>query len=210
MPLATEFKPALTVLSRKPAPKTIARPDPITGLSTLTVEDDDDDDDEEAKKKKSSPEELRAKTQREREEKQRKYDEARAKIFGTTASTSTSTSSASTGNVTSKDGGRGSVNGKGGAANLKARFSAWGEKNAVVAEGRRSSSRSPVRMPQGQPQRELFDPNYTPRNGGGGASIDQRGSSAGRPKEESQVLRQPKAPDSSGRGGFGRSGGRGP
>lgn len=43
-------------------------------------------------------------------------------------------------------------------------------------------------------------------------SLHQRGNSSGRStprdKEESQVLRQPRAPDSSGRGGFG-GGGRG-
>lgn len=80
MPLRSDFKPALKVLARKPAPKTVQTVDPVTGLAKLTVEDDDD---EQERKDQPSAEELRLKAQREREEKQRRYDEARARILGT-------------------------------------------------------------------------------------------------------------------------------
>ncbi len=43
VPLKTEFKPTLKVLTRKPVPNLIARQDPVTGLSKLTVEDDEDE-----------------------------------------------------------------------------------------------------------------------------------------------------------------------
>lgn len=76
---------------------------------------------------------------------------------------------------------------------------------------RRPGSSSSISTGQGQGQKELYDPNYSPKP----ISIQQRGggSSSGRStpreKEESQILRQPRAPDSRGRGGFGRARGRG-
>ncbi|PMD64085.1 uncharacterized protein K444DRAFT_626312 [Hyaloscypha bicolor E] len=86
VPLKSEFKPALKVLSRKPAPKVVQRVDPVTGLAKMTLEDEDDEG--EQQKDQPSPEELRLKAQREREEKQRRYDEARARILGSTTSKS--------------------------------------------------------------------------------------------------------------------------
>ncbi|KAH8789313.1 hypothetical protein BGZ57DRAFT_730400, partial [Hyaloscypha finlandica] len=86
VPLKSEFKPALKVLSRKPAPKVVQRVDPVTGLAKMTLEDEDDEG--EQQRDQPSPEELRLKAQREREEKQRRYDEARARILGTPSGTS--------------------------------------------------------------------------------------------------------------------------
>ncbi|EHL01248.1 hypothetical protein M7I_2791 [Glarea lozoyensis 74030] len=80
VPLKSEFKPALKVLSRKPTPKRIQKIDPITGLSKMSLEDDDD---EVVQTTQPTPEELRFKAQREREEKQKRYDEVRARIMGT-------------------------------------------------------------------------------------------------------------------------------
>ncbi|KAH8808340.1 hypothetical protein F5884DRAFT_857878 [Xylogone sp. PMI_703] len=73
VPLKTEFKPALKVLSRKPA---------------ANKAPGDEDDDNEGKQAQPTPEELRLKAQREREEKQRRYDEARARILGTPSGSS--------------------------------------------------------------------------------------------------------------------------
>ncbi|KAJ3948203.1 uncharacterized protein N0V96_002446 [Colletotrichum fioriniae] len=79
VPLATGFKPQVKVLSRKPAPRTIARRDPVTGLlSHLSLADDDADDQHAEKKPQLTPEEIRAKQQRELEEKQRRSDAVRA------------------------------------------------------------------------------------------------------------------------------------
>ncbi|KAH6853885.1 hypothetical protein B0I37DRAFT_349283 [Chaetomium sp. MPI-CAGE-AT-0009] len=80
VPLTTAFKPAVKVLSRKPAPQIIARRDPVTGLEKLTIQDDEEDETE--KKKQETPEEIRKRQQRDLEEKQRRYEQARAKIFG--------------------------------------------------------------------------------------------------------------------------------
>ncbi|SPQ18309.1 c293a1be-b978-4bb5-8e01-ee11e9cf0697 [Thermothielavioides terrestris] len=81
VPLATPFKPAVKVLSRKPAPQKIVKRDPVTGLEQLTIQDDNEED-EAGNKKQESAEEIRKRQQRELEEKQRRYEEARAKIFG--------------------------------------------------------------------------------------------------------------------------------
>ncbi|KAL9489223.1 hypothetical protein ACSS6W_001500 [Trichoderma asperelloides] len=77
VPLTTAFKPQVKVLSRKPV---IAKKDPVTGLSQLSL--DDDGDASRAPEVQMTPDEIRAKQKRDREEKQRRYDEARAKIFG--------------------------------------------------------------------------------------------------------------------------------
>lgn len=79
VPLKEEFKPAVKVLSRKPAAKPA---DPALGIGGLAIEDDDDSDDD-AKKNAMTPQERQEKAQREREEKQKKYEEVRQKLFGT-------------------------------------------------------------------------------------------------------------------------------
>ncbi|KAH6663875.1 hypothetical protein B0J14DRAFT_450094, partial [Halenospora varia] len=101
VPLRSDFKPALKVLSRKPVAKTIQKIDPVTGIAKLMIEDEDDDEDE--KKNQPTPEELRARAQKEREEKQKRYDEARARILGTPSGSS---SPGNTTPPTVKEGGR--------------------------------------------------------------------------------------------------------
>lgn len=189
MPLKTEFRPALKVLSRKPAPKVVQKQDPITGLAQMTVEDYEDED-EELNKNRPTPEEMRLKAQREREEKQRKYEEVRARLFGTSNGGS---GRSSPGNITPP------------------KQSEDGRNNRSRGRGR-GGSRQDSRRPDTQSgTKELFDPDYTPkpssvtiqRRGGGG-----EGSSNGRstPREEEQVIRTPKGPDGSDRGGFARRG----
>lgn len=80
VPLKSEYKPALKVLSRKPVPLMIEQIDPVTGLLKLKLGDDEDD---EEKIDKTSPQELRQRALKEREEKQKRYDLARARILGT-------------------------------------------------------------------------------------------------------------------------------
>jgi len=178
VPLRTEFKPALKVLARKPAPKVVERLDPVTGLAKLTVEEEEDE--EEERKDRPTAEELRLRAQRERDEKQRRYDEARARILGTPSGAS------SPGNTTPPESVRGKGRGRGGGQ-----------------ENRRPSS-------QGAPK-ELFDPNYTPKQGG--VSIQKRNgegpsrSGASTPRDDDQIIRTPKGPDSSGKG-FAKRGGK--
>ncbi|KAH8910745.1 hypothetical protein BR93DRAFT_964601 [Coniochaeta sp. PMI_546] len=198
VPLATGFKPAMKLLSRKPAPKTIMRKDPVTGLEQLTLQDDDEDDDESAKKHQPTPEEIRLRQQKELEEKQRRYEEARAKIFG---GSNPSSGQSTPGNVTpprssdGRQGQRGRGRGRG----------------AHRGENKQDHYRpdTPGRRQQPASQtgtRELFDPNYSAKPG---FNIQKRGGEGGgspRPsssREEDQVIRAPRGPDGSGRGGFG-------
>ncbi|KAF4621570.1 hypothetical protein G7Y89_g14516 [Cudoniella acicularis] len=178
VPLKTEFKPTLKVLSRKPTPKAIQKVDPVTGLAKLTLEDDEDD--EEEKKEQLTPEELALKKQKMLQERQKRYEETRARIMGSPSggSSGTTTPPTSTGDGKGHKGkGRGRDN--------------------TRHENRRPGSQSGPK--------ELYDPNYTPKPG---VSIQKRNgenSQSGRstPRDDDQIIRAPKGPDGSGRGGFG-------
>lgn len=176
VPLKQEFKPAMKVLSRKPV---IQRIDPATGLAKLALDDDGDDEDDEKRKNQPTPEQLRLKAQREREEKQKRYDEARARILGTPSGSSTP------GTTTPPTEEGKESRGKGRA---------------------RKVDRQDVRRPDTQSgNKELFDPNYTPKPG---VSIQKRNDDSSRParqttRGEEQPIRSPRGPDGSGRGGFG-------
>ncbi|KAI1807268.1 hypothetical protein F4811DRAFT_506283 [Daldinia bambusicola] len=220
-PLATGFKPAVKVLSRKPTADPGAR-----GR-------DDDDENEKSKKPQLTPQEIQLKQQREREEKQRRYNEARAKIFGTSTAQnnthlagggvagvggSNPSSGASTpGAVTpprSAEGrgprGRGARGGRGGGGGGHRHNESRGERDKD-SNAQRPSSQS------GGGGRDLYDPNYSPKpgfqlerrgnsnnhinnsNSDGGAPLYRRST----PRDEDQVIRAPRGPDGSGRGGFG-------
>lgn len=87
VPLKSDFKPAMQVLSRKPKPKPEAGSDP-----SVVVEDEDDSEDE-AKKNTLTVEQRQAKAAKEREEKQKKYEEVRQKLFGSDEPSTSGTSS---------------------------------------------------------------------------------------------------------------------
>ncbi|KAK3694696.1 hypothetical protein B0T22DRAFT_477430 [Podospora appendiculata] len=197
VPLATAFKPTtMKVLSRKPAPKMISRRDPITGLEQLTLQDDDEDDGE-SNKHQPTPEEIRMRQQRELEEKQRRYDEARAKIFGDPG---LSSGQSSPGNVTPPQ--------SEGRQNYKGKNRGRGGGGAIHRSDSRQDNQS-RRQPSSQQSstRELFDPSYSPKpnfnlSKRGGDVSPQPGRSL-TSREEDQVIRAPRGPDGSGRGGFG-------
>lgn len=81
VPLKSDFKPTMKVLSRKPKTKPGAGGNSSLGIGQLGIEDDDDSEDD-AKKNTMTPQERQEKAQREREEKQKKYEEVRQKLFG--------------------------------------------------------------------------------------------------------------------------------
>lgn len=85
VPLKSEFKPALKVLSRKPAPMMIEQIDPFTGNKKLKQEDDKNDIEQ---NDQLTHGQLKLKAQKEREEKQKRYDEARARILGVPSTSS--------------------------------------------------------------------------------------------------------------------------
>ncbi|KAI5921633.1 hypothetical protein F4810DRAFT_325868 [Camillea tinctor] len=221
-PLASTFKPAVTVLSRRPTPQLATR-------RSNTADDDDDDDDESSKKVQLTPEEIRAKQLREREEKQRRYDEVRAKIFGTSnsdaagsgggsssggplaaaaAASNPSSGTSTPGTVTpprsSGDGGRGQRGrGRGRGGGFRHNYDNRGDRE-------RDSNQRPGSQSGGN-GRELYDPNYShkpgfqlERRGGsnnGGAPLSGRST----PRDDDQIIRSPRGPDGSTRG-FARRG----
>ncbi|KAI0125563.1 hypothetical protein BJ170DRAFT_437970 [Xylariales sp. AK1849] len=213
-PLAQPFKAPPTVLARKPAPKMITKRDPVTGgISNLTIYDDSDD--EKDSKPQETPEEMRARQQKERAEKQRRYDEARAKIFGESGAggggaalgvkgangQSGRSSGASTpGTVTPpRSGGerRGRGRGRGGF-----RAHDRGASGDFQRPGSQSGGGASLR--EEPRERELYDPNYAPKPGfmferKGGAPLSGRST----PREDEQIIRAPRGPDGGGRGGFG-------
>ncbi|KAL6910670.1 hypothetical protein GGI43DRAFT_19516 [Trichoderma evansii] len=208
VPLTATFKPQVKVLSRKPV---IAKKDPVTGLSQLSL--DDDDDASRAPEVQLTPDEIRAKQKRDREEKQRRYDEARAKIFGESAPSSRG-SSPGTGTVTpprteGRGAYRGRGRGRGGGYNNNSGYN-YSNNNNVNVSSETSSQQFEPRRPANQPgpRRELFDPSSSPRpdslrrggREGSGSDTSMRGQ-AGR--DEHQAIRSPRGPDGSGRGGFG-------
>ncbi|KAI1202384.1 hypothetical protein F5X97DRAFT_236556 [Nemania serpens] len=211
-PLTTDFKPAVKVLSRKPAPKVITKRDPLTGaLSQLKVEEEDSDD--EKNRIQPSPEEIRAKQQRELEERQRRYEEVRAKIFGITPAASPSGHSSNPSSGTSTPGNatpprlsadgrgpRGRGRGRGGGGSGTHRHT---DSRGDVGGSQRPGSQS------GPSGRELYDPNYSPKPGlplekrGGGTPVAGRSTA----RDEDQIIRTPRGPDGNSRG-FAKRGGK--
>jgi hypothetical protein len=195
IPLATGFKPALKVLSRKPAPKMVTKKDPVTGLEHLTLEDDEE---EEEVKAQPTPEEIKARLQREREEKQRRYDEARAKIFGESKSSSPRSGSPRSGTLTPPQQTEGRSNHRN-----RSRGRGGGGSSSRNAEARSSETRVDAAGKKPAAPRELYDPKYVPKPG---VILQKRAGDVTRtqsPRQDDQVIRAPRGPDASGRGGFG-------
>ncbi|WPJ58281.1 hypothetical protein SMAC4_02923 [Sordaria macrospora] len=196
VPLTTPFKPAMKVLSRRPV---IAKRDPVTGLERLTLQDDEDDD-EDKNKKQETPEEIRMRQQRELEEKQRRYEEARAKIFGEASSSGLSTPGSITPPKETDKADRPRSDGQN-----HRRGRGRGGMHRTDSRPESQTRRLPTNSQSGP--RGLFDPNYSGKPGSNG----QRRSGEASPnlsrsnsrRDEDQVIRAPRGPDNSGRGGFG-------
>ena len=86
VPLKSDFKPNMKVLSRRPNPKVANGPESTLNIGQLGIEDEDDSEDD-AKKNTMTPQERQEKAVREREEKQKKYEEVRQKLFGSEEAT---------------------------------------------------------------------------------------------------------------------------
>ena len=234
VPLKTEFKPTVKVLSRKPAPKMVSRHDPESGMMRMSLEDDDVDDEETAAKKLVlSPEEQRVKTLREREEKQRRYEEVRERLFGEQVAGVSVSGRSSPGNVTppllSGDSiagdGKGNGNGRGRGKSGQGRVgphsrpistspsTSTGESSASASRrGKQGTGRG---VATGEQTRQLYDPNDSaprqasiriPRRELDSSRSPSRASSM--TEKAQQPIRTPRGPDGSGRGGHG-FGGRG-
>lgn len=180
----------MKLLSRKPPPQMIAKRDPVTGLDQLTLQDDEEDEKADNKKQETA-EEIRQRQQRELEEKQRRYEEARAKIFGD-SNPSSGQSTPRTGTPPLGSEARQSHRGRG--------------RGRGGGKGRDNDNGRQERKQPGNPQagntRELYDPGYAPKPG---FNVQKRGDGhrPGTPREDDRIIRAPRGPDGSGRGGFG-------
>lgn len=172
VPLKSEFKPAVKVLSRKPEKKkSLAATE---GIDQLNIEDDDESEDEN-KKPQLTAEERREKAQRELEEKQKKYEEVKQRLFGNDQSSSATAASSSKKNSSKNS--------------SPSRNQNWNKNNR---DSRPSSSSS-------NKTGRLYDPNDS---GKLGSSSVLRKETKVEP-DEIQPIRSPRAPETSGRGGFG-------
>lgn len=182
VPLVSGFKPAMKLLSRKPA--------------TLN----DDDDDGEATKHQPTPEEIRQRQQRDLEEKQRRYDEARAKIFGATPKSGSPSGTSTPGITTPPLSGEGRQNSRGrGGRGGRGRGGQRRDNNNNNNNNSRNDGERPTSQSDG---RSLFDPDSSSRPGSS-ATPRRGGEGATTPRVQDTVIRMPRGPDGSGRGGFG-------
>ena len=177
VPLKQEFKPQVKLLSRKPAAPVIAKKDAVDGIGSLNLDDGEDSEDEARKKQEADMEERQRKARLEREEKQRKYAEARERIMGSPSPASPAPTSRETSHA--RD-------------NRKSRTKMNGNR---ISQPTSSADQSPARPADGDTQ--LFDPDDM------GRRLPKRELST-TPKED-HPSRQPRGPESGGRGGFGFS-----
>jgi hypothetical protein len=190
VPLKQDFKPAVTLLSRKP--QLVTRQTSSSGVDAAAAGvnqlglDSDNDSDDEAKPPEPTPEERQAIALKNREEKQRKYEEVRERLFGSSSATVSGNSSPGTTTPPRQNHsgeGRGRGKGRGSGRDLR--------------EKRDSSSTS------SKSSRHLYDPSSPGKSNApfsrGGRPQGERSGSDTPPQ---QPLRAPRGPDASGRGGF--------
>lgn len=195
VPLKQEFKPPITVLSRRP--QVAARQagvDSVTaGVSRLGLDGDEDDDSSEETNKppELTPEERQAKALRDLEEKQRKYEEVRERLFGSPSATTSGASSprsATPPRQHHSGDGRGKGKSRGGGRDRREK------RDSSAASGK---------------SRQLYDPNYSAKPKSPYLQKGEKQQTAaesydgGQQSPRQQPTRSPRGPDGSGRGGFG-------
>lgn len=229
VPLKQEFKPAVTVLSRRPqiaSRKKISNSNNNTtqgidgageGILNLRIGSanggDLSDSDEEANKPPElTPEERQAKALKDREEKQRKYEEARERLFGNSsapgsgASSPGGTPSPSRNQNFGLDGSRGRGRNRGGGGRDKDRDK---DRDRDRENNSRDMRDSPGRA--ANKQRQLFDPGYSAKPSSNSLQRRDRAPQLSTERSDSdqqqtvRPTRSPRGPDGSGRGGFGFS-----
>ena len=162
----------------------IARKDPVSGVEQLSIEDDDEDE-EILKSRPLTAEERQLNAQREREEKQKRYDEARERLFGPSGVSSGATSPRSSTPIARGSAERGRGRGRG----------------TPVREQKESRESRPGSANSGK-VKQLFDPNYTAKPDSI-YSQKRESETSTESSVQDQIIRSPRGPDGSGRGGMG-------
>ncbi|EYE92677.1 uncharacterized protein EURHEDRAFT_532678 [Aspergillus ruber CBS 135680] len=200
VPLKQEFKPTVTVLSRKPqasASRSAATPSIATaGMARLALVADDkveesDEEDEKNKAPEPTPEERQAIAMRSLEERQRKYEEVRERLFGSpSANTSGTSTPRSATPPTRQNEGRGKGKSRGGGR----------DNNKENHKEKRDSSSTSSKS------RQLYDPGNAPRSSPNYVQRKDNQSPGervgGQQQSPRQPYRHPRGPDVNGRGGF--------
>lgn len=127
VPLKQEFKPSVTLLSRKP--QLASRPSDSNSLESATTRIEqlglnsqdvpDDSDEENSKPPEPTPEERQAMALRNLEEKQRKYEEVREKLFGSPSAPTSGSSTPRSATPPKQSEGRGKGKNRGGGRDNK-------------------------------------------------------------------------------------------
>ncbi|KAI1933080.1 hypothetical protein LOZ66_006608 [Ophidiomyces ophidiicola] len=193
IPLRTEYKPAVKVLSRNPQSGvdaatigfqrvTISPRPAINSNNQNEAEDGDDSDSESQNQKPLTAEERHVIAKREREEKQRKYEEARERLFGSSNAGSGASSPGSTTPPRQQHAGEGRWKGK-------------GRSNANCRD------RGDKREPRNAKGKQLFDPNSSPKPASNGKRKETKSQPQSPPPQV--PIRSPRGPEESGPGGFG-------
>lgn len=172
------------------------------GNSTLKDKEESSEDEEDLAAKQKALDEAKAQATRDREEKQRKYEERRLELFGpSSASNSTngygggpiSRSGGSSPASLTPPGSRSSTPHRGGRGRGGRRGNAFNGQNTQRAQQHQQF--------QQQQLREVYDPGYAAKPGS--TFLMRREQGEGNSSKESQPIREPKAPDGSGRNGAG-------
>jgi hypothetical protein len=206
VPLKQDFKPTVTLLSRKPQLATRQTPSSSSSAATAGIAqiglngEDDESDDEGSKRAEPTAEERQAMALKNREEKQRKYEEARERLFGSPSATTSGASSpgSTTPPLRQHEGRGGKGKGRGG-----------GGGSGREREKRDSSTAS------SKSRHHLYDPASAVKPSAGFAQRQlhrQQSNNSDSDKNApapQQPIRNPRGPDASGRGGFSRFANRG-
>lgn len=193
VPLKNEFKPQVTLLSRKPGAPILAKKGDglANSVAGMSVNDDDDDDSEEELRKKREAE-LEERTRRakiEREEKQKRYAEARERIMGSPSTTPGQGSSAAAARSRESSHGRENRRSRG-----------YNRSGKGSSQPTSSTDQSPARPGNGA-EKALFDPDDMSRR------MPKRETTVVNGVREEHPMRQPRGPERGGVG-FGSRGGR--
>ncbi|EED24234.1 conserved hypothetical protein [Talaromyces stipitatus ATCC 10500] len=220
VPLKQDFKPAVTVLSRRP--QIAVRNNNIDaageGISNLNINGSganlSDSDEETNKPPEMTPEERQAKALRDREEKQRKYEEARERLFGNSSTPGSNTSSPGGTRPSSRnrDSGFDSSGTRGGSGG-RGRNRGHGNRDRDSNNNNNSNNREKRDSPGGTgKQRQLYDPGYSTKPNSSTSYSQRRPpqlpterSDGEQQQQAIRPSRNPRGPDGSGRGGFGFS-----
>ncbi|RDW65931.1 uncharacterized protein DSM5745_09670 [Aspergillus mulundensis] len=186
VPLKQEFKPTVTVLSRNPVIATRQSSSAAGAAASLARLDLNADDSDDEKPPEPTPEERQAMALKNREEKQRKYEEVRERLFGSPSAPTSGASSPRSATPPRQEG-RGKGRGRGNGRDNNNR-------------DRRDQSAA-----SGKPK-QLYDPaspSSRPNSSYGRRDWQSGETSQGeQPQSPRQPIRNPRGPDSSGRGGF--------